>query len=65
MEWKNTNNGELPINGQTVLVNVKGVNYIAEYDHGKKLFRVNDEPIETFFRISEYEIAWAHDLNIV
>jgi len=64
MEWKNTNNGELPANGQKVLVSVRGVNYIAEYDQSKKLFRVTDEPIETFFRISEHDIAWVHDVKI-
>jgi len=40
------------------------VNYIAEYDQSKKLFRVTDEPIETFFRISEHDIAWVHDVKI-
>jgi hypothetical protein len=65
MQWKSTRNGELPVNGQQVIVAVDGVNYVAVYDGGKKIFRVDGEPIETFFRISDHEINWAEEEKYV
>lgn len=59
MQWNNTGRGQLPTDNDEVLILVNGVNYIARYDASKQVFRVQDEPIETFFRVQDVHINWA------
>jgi hypothetical protein len=57
IKWNSTHRNEFPRDGQEVVISVDGVNYISNYDSGKKIFRTN-ELLETFFKAGDAEILW-------
>jgi hypothetical protein len=58
MHWNNSQVDGLPKDREEILISVDGVYYIAMYDEEKKLFRVENEQKETFFRVNEQVIYW-------
>jgi hypothetical protein len=58
MIWKNCNRDGLPNDSQRVLICVGGVYYLAVFDRPKSLFRIEEELLETVFRIGHHDIYW-------
>jgi hypothetical protein len=57
MQWYNAQRDTLPEDGQTVLISVNGVYYIALFDKVGNSFALKDRP-ELRFNADEYLIYW-------
>jgi hypothetical protein len=56
MEWFNVTS-YLPQDGQKVLISVKGVYYVVNFDKDRLQFKIEDELRETTFGVNE-DIYW-------
>ena len=59
MNWKSTQNNELPPPGKEVVISVNGVNYISVFQADKNLFKVEGEMMDTSFRVEDHVIYWS------
>src|SRR5688572_19802486 len=57
-KWNSVMRDPLPNNGQQVLLHVEGVYYIAAFDAVKALFRIEDELLQTVFRLNGRHFCW-------
>jgi len=56
--WLDTSKGQLPQNNEEVVLEVKGMHYVAKFDAVKEVFRVDDELIDLTFAARREVILW-------
>jgi hypothetical protein len=58
MEWRSATRDTLPVHHQEVLISVRGIYYLTQYDEKIKVFRMVEDPDNFFGLDDDLHIYW-------